>query len=253
MVPTGTFRTMLSPSRPVQLEPSPWRPRSPLYSGLKRKWTSVLWRSLDSITMSPPRPPSPPEGPPRGTNFSRRKAMHPLPPSPPLILMIASSINMLSILIVQATAGIHRRCNPSTDRDTLVRDNQLLLQLAHGGDPFIHLFAAHHFSLRGNIPVVSTTIAHIGCAVPIELCCRRQKRVCSGFECALIGDICIRDVDLQRARHGRPLRAHICHFNDRITDPERRVTHCSIRPRIDCDLFRVKDFFHKKQSTWPHR
>src|SRR5579859_2889995 len=109
MVPTGTFRTMLSPSRPVQLEPSPWRPRSPLYSGLKRKWTSVLWRSLDSITMSPPRPPSPPEGPPRGTNFSRRKAMHPLPPSPPLILMIASSINMLSILIVQAREGIRRQ------------------------------------------------------------------------------------------------------------------------------------------------
>src|SRR6478735_11529560 len=108
MVPTGTFRTTLSPSRPVQLEPSPWRPRSPLYSGLKRKWTSVLCRSLDSITMSPLRPPSPPEGPPRGTNFSRRKAMHPLPPSPALIRMIASSINMLSILIVQATARIRR-------------------------------------------------------------------------------------------------------------------------------------------------
>ena len=31
---------------------------------------------------SPPRPPSPPEGPPRGTNFSRRNAMQPFPPSP---------------------------------------------------------------------------------------------------------------------------------------------------------------------------
>src|SRR5690242_4997043 len=100
---------MPSPSRPVLLEPSPWRPRSALYSGLKRKCISVLWRSLDSITMSPPRPPSPPEGPPRGTNFSRRKAMHPLPPSPALIRMIASSINMLSILIVQAKKAIRRR------------------------------------------------------------------------------------------------------------------------------------------------
>src|SRR5215471_8330381 len=94
MVPTGTLRTTLSPSRPVQLEPSPWRPRSASYSGLKRKWTSVLWRSLDSMTTSPPRPPSPPEGPPRGTNFSRRKAMQPLPPSPALMRMMAWSMNI---------------------------------------------------------------------------------------------------------------------------------------------------------------
>ena len=44
--------------------------------------------------MSPPWPPSPPEGPPRGTNFSRRKAMQPLPPSPALMRIRASSINM---------------------------------------------------------------------------------------------------------------------------------------------------------------
>src|SRR5664279_763722 len=93
MVPTGTFRTILSPSRPVLLEPSPWRPRSPLYSGLKRKCTRVLWRSLDSITTSPPWPPSPPDGPPRGTNFSRRKAMQPLPPSPAFTRIFASSTN----------------------------------------------------------------------------------------------------------------------------------------------------------------
>src|SRR5262249_43825548 len=94
MVPTGTFSTTLPPSRPVQFEPSPCRPRSAVYSGLKRKWTRGLWRSLDSITTSPPRPPSPPEGPPRGTNFSRRKAMQPLPPPPALMRMIASSMNI---------------------------------------------------------------------------------------------------------------------------------------------------------------
>src|SRR4029077_4708821 len=94
MVPTGTFRMMLAPSRPVLLEPSPWRPRSALYSGLKRKWTSVLWRSLDSMMTSPPLPPSPPLGPPRGTNFSRRKARQPLPPSPALTEMMTSSINI---------------------------------------------------------------------------------------------------------------------------------------------------------------
>src|SRR5260370_2593874 len=94
MVPTGTFRTISPPSRPVFFEPSPCRPRSALYSGLKRKCTSVLWRSLDSIQTSPPLPPSPPEGPPRGTNFSRRNAMQPLPPSPALTRILASSINM---------------------------------------------------------------------------------------------------------------------------------------------------------------
>src|SRR5207248_8723622 len=95
MVPTGTLSTMSSPSRPLLLLPSPCRPRSALYSGLKRKWTSVLWRSLDSMYTSPPRPPSPPEGPPRGTNFSRRKATHPLPPSPAFTRIRASSMNMV--------------------------------------------------------------------------------------------------------------------------------------------------------------
>src|SRR5690348_5807700 len=94
MVPTGTFSTTSAPSCPLRLEPSPWRPRSALYSGLKRKWTKVLWRSLDSMTTSPPLPPSPPEGPPRGTNFSRRKAMQPLPPSPALTRILASSTNI---------------------------------------------------------------------------------------------------------------------------------------------------------------
>src|SRR5947208_9374339 len=52
--------------------------------------------------MSPPLPPSPPEGPPRGTNFSRRKARHPLPPSPALTRILASSMNMVALLRVYA-------------------------------------------------------------------------------------------------------------------------------------------------------
>src|SRR5438477_13177785 len=43
---------------------------------------------------SPPLPPSPPDGPPRGTNFSRRKARQPLPPSPAFTRIVASSMNM---------------------------------------------------------------------------------------------------------------------------------------------------------------
>src|SRR5256886_7483900 len=103
MVPTGTLSTMSSPSRPLLLLPSPWRPRSALYSGLKRKCTSVLWRSLDSMYTSPPRPPSPPEGPPRGTNFSRRKATHPLPPSPALTRIRASSMNICNFVELAQT------------------------------------------------------------------------------------------------------------------------------------------------------
>src|SRR6202044_846670 len=65
-----------------------------LCSGLKRKWSSVLWCGLATRTTSPPRPPSPPLGPPRGTYFSRRKARQPLPPSPALTRMRTSSINI---------------------------------------------------------------------------------------------------------------------------------------------------------------
>src|SRR5712692_7414268 len=41
----------------------------------------------------PPLPPSPPEGPPRGTYFSLRNARQPLPPSPALTQIFASSTN----------------------------------------------------------------------------------------------------------------------------------------------------------------
>src|SRR5438309_567671 len=43
---------------------------------------------------SPPLPPSPPDGPPRGTNFSRRNAMQPFPPSPAFTRILASSMNI---------------------------------------------------------------------------------------------------------------------------------------------------------------
>src|SRR5208283_1695455 len=44
--------------------------------------------------MSPPRPPSPPLGPPLGTNFSRRNARHPSPPSPAFKRIMTSSTNI---------------------------------------------------------------------------------------------------------------------------------------------------------------
>src|SRR5438132_1339186 len=133
MVPTGTLNTMSSPSRPLLLLPSPWRPRSALYSGLKRKCTSVLWRSLDSMYTSPPRPPSPPEGPPRGTNFSRRKATHPLPPSPAFTRIRASSMNMGVKKTASLTRGPHSRVGCAT-RSCLIQifglDGDVLAQAA---------------------------------------------------------------------------------------------------------------------------
>ena len=47
-----------------------------------------------SRKMLPPSPPSPPSGPPRGTNFSRRKLTQPAPPSPPLTKTSISSTNI---------------------------------------------------------------------------------------------------------------------------------------------------------------
>src|SRR5271155_5550706 len=85
---------MDAPSRPVRLLPSPCLPRSAVCSGLKRKCSSVLWCSLATKVTLPPRPPSPPLGPPRGTNFSRRNARQPLPPSPAFTRIRTSSINM---------------------------------------------------------------------------------------------------------------------------------------------------------------
>src|ERR1700722_1918374 len=43
----------------------------------------------------PPRPPSPPSGPPKGTNFSRRKLTQPRPPLPAWTLSLASSTNFM--------------------------------------------------------------------------------------------------------------------------------------------------------------
>src|SRR5689334_11565714 len=69
------------------------------------------------MTMSPPLPPSPPEGPPRGTNFSRRKAMQPLPPSPAFTLIFASSINMRVLYLY--LQGTQRECLTDLEHDSL--------------------------------------------------------------------------------------------------------------------------------------
>src|SRR5687767_6336793 len=69
-------------------------PRPAMCSGLYLKCNSVFSEASATSHTSPPRPPSPPDGPPRGTNFSRRNAVTPLPPLPPCTRIFARSINI---------------------------------------------------------------------------------------------------------------------------------------------------------------
>ena len=60
-----------------------------------RKSASVFMPSTARKYTLPPRPPSPPSGPPKGTNFSRRKLTQPRPPLPACTLSLASSTNFM--------------------------------------------------------------------------------------------------------------------------------------------------------------
>ncbi len=55
--------------------------------------------------MLPPRPPSPPSGPPRGTYFSRRNDTAPLPPSPAITSIVASSMNFIAAALARCAAA----------------------------------------------------------------------------------------------------------------------------------------------------
>src|ERR1700691_4222727 len=63
-----------------------------------RKSASVLMPSVERNQTLPPSPPSPPSGPPKGTNFSRRKLTQPRPPLPACTLSLASSTNFIGAL-----------------------------------------------------------------------------------------------------------------------------------------------------------
>src|SRR5580698_3958778 len=60
-----------------------------------RKSASVFMPSTAFRYTLPPSPPSPPSGPPKGTNFSRRKLTQPRPPLPACTLSLASSTNFI--------------------------------------------------------------------------------------------------------------------------------------------------------------
>src|SRR5882672_2588511 len=60
----------------------------------------------------PPSPPSPPSGPPLGTYFSRRKETHPSPPSPALTWIMASSTNMMLLILGVQTKQVPKSGTP---------------------------------------------------------------------------------------------------------------------------------------------
>src|SRR5450755_160442 len=61
-------------------------------------------------------PPSPPSGPPKGTNFSRRKLTQPRPPLPPCTFVLASSMNFIGGETVNKKGGQVLPCPPSLER-----------------------------------------------------------------------------------------------------------------------------------------
>src|SRR5512144_2056694 len=62
---------------------------------------------------SPPFPPLPPLGPPRGTNFSRRKLTQPRPPSPAMTRILTSSMNFMRKTSASLCQSHERSCSPS--------------------------------------------------------------------------------------------------------------------------------------------
>ena len=77
--------------------PPPGWPLSARKVRTMRKSASVLMPSSARSVTLPPLPPSPPSGPPKGTNFSRRKLTQPRPPLPAWTRIFASSTNFMEM------------------------------------------------------------------------------------------------------------------------------------------------------------
>src|SRR6185312_5938999 len=114
MVPTGTRIVVSSPPLPYIWLPMPFWPRCALKLRWWRKSTRVLRPSSATSQTEPPEPPSPPSGPPNGMNFSRRKLMQPLPPSPAWTLIWASSTNFMGGSGERGTGNIRQGVPGST-------------------------------------------------------------------------------------------------------------------------------------------
>src|SRR4051794_10893395 len=86
-------------------------------------------------TMDAPSPPSPPDGPPLGTNFSRRKAIAPLPPAPAFTRIVASSTKCIGHALPRS--AFRRRMDAGALRGRGSRLNAG--DRARAGAPVVHL------------------------------------------------------------------------------------------------------------------
>jgi len=66
-------------------------------------WLLAFLASVTAACHTADGAPSPPAGPPLGTNFSRRQATAPSPPSPPRTLMRARSMKVDTVSLTQPT------------------------------------------------------------------------------------------------------------------------------------------------------
>src|SRR5512139_1680952 len=95
-VPGGTAIRRSGAFFPCMFFPMPCWPRFALKRLRYRKSRRVERCGLTSRMTLPPFPPFPPSGPPRGTNFSRRKLTQPRPPSPERTVIVASSMKCMN-------------------------------------------------------------------------------------------------------------------------------------------------------------
>src|SRR6476619_5001494 len=93
---------------------------------------SVLRLESATAMMLPPRPPSPPSGPPRGTNFSRRKEALPSPPLPAITSILASSKNFMASFRREVR---QRHANPQRDERDAREDVEPLANRGLAPDP----------------------------------------------------------------------------------------------------------------------
>src|SRR5512143_60578 len=96
IVPGGTAIRRSGAPFPCMFFPMPCWPRAALNRFRYRKSSRVERLGFTSRRTLPPFPPSPPSGPPRGTNFSRRKLTQPRPPSPDRTVIVASSLKCMN-------------------------------------------------------------------------------------------------------------------------------------------------------------
>src|SRR5215467_11660675 len=98
---------------------------------------------------SPPLPPSPPEGPPRGTNFSRRNATQPLPPPPAFTRIVASSMNIA--LSCNSNTKMLRRLPPGAF-------GPLLMIAEADGRDLLRFYGFNHYELPHRSAVLENNL-----------------------------------------------------------------------------------------------